>query len=94
MLHVIAFMLRKIYTCGEGGALCTNDEDLAKRVNILKNHGVTKDAFSRHSEQYKHWDLKIVGWKYNISDILSALLIGQIDRLKDNLQNREAICSR
>ncbi|RJQ72940.1 MAG: DegT/DnrJ/EryC1/StrS aminotransferase family protein [Desulfobacteraceae bacterium] len=44
-----SFYATKNLTCGEGGALATNDAGLAERVNILKLHGMSKDAASRYS---------------------------------------------
>lgn len=89
-----SFYATKSLTCGEGGALCTNDVGMAEKVNILKLHGMSKDAASRYSGKYKHWDMILEGWKYNISDILSALLVDQIARLDGNLCCRETVCTR
>jgi len=86
-----SFYATKNLTCGEGGALCTNDGCMAEKVNILKLHGMSKDAASRYSGKYKHWDMVLEGWKYNMSDILAALMVNQIVRLEGNLERREAI---
>ncbi len=89
-----SFYATKNLTCGEGGALCTNDPALAERVNILKLHGMSKDAAARYSGKYKHWDMVLEGWKYNLSDILSALMVDQISRLDGYLEKRAAIWER
>lgn len=89
-----SFYATKNLTCGEGGALATNDAELAKKINILKLHGMSKDAASRYSGKYKHWDMVLEGWKYNMSDIMAALLVSQVTRLDNYHARREAIAAR
>jgi dTDP-4-amino-4,6-dideoxygalactose transaminase len=87
-----SFYATKNLTCGEGGALATNNLDLAKTVYSLRQHGMNKEAADRYHGTYQHWDMTILGWKYNPSDILAALLVGQIDRLNSQLQLRLRLC--
>lgn len=86
-----SFYATKNLTCGEGGAVATRDYELAERIRRLSLHGMSKDAASRYGGRYEHWDMVDLGWKYNMHDISAALLIGQIDRLKENWQRRNAI---
>src|SRR5438552_18106175 len=60
-----SFYATKNLTCGEGGALVTNDDELAQRARLLRLHGMNKNANDRHKEGYKHWDMTVLGWKYN-----------------------------
>ncbi len=87
-----SFYATKNLTCGEGGAIVTNDANLAARLKILRTHGMSKDASSRYTGKYQHWDMVALGWKYNMSDISAALLIEQIDRLYKYWQRRQDIC--
>lgn len=87
-----SFYATKNLTCGEGGAIATNNSELAERLKILRTHGMSKDAIGRYSDKYRHWDMVLLGWKYNLSDIAAALLVGQIDRLDQYWQRRQAIC--
>ncbi len=89
-----SFYATKNLTCGEGGALSTNDPHVAEKVRILRLHGMSKDAASRYTDRYQHWDMILEGWKYNLDDIHSALLIGQIPRLDGYWQRRREICER
>ncbi len=59
----------------------TNFADLADNVKHLRLHGMNKEAADRYKGLYQHWDMKELGWKYNLSDIQAALLINQLDRL-------------
>lgn len=88
-----SFYATKNLTCGEGGALATNDPGLVEKINILKLHGMSKDAASRYSGKYRHWDMVLEGWKYNLSDIMAALLVDQIARLDGYHRRREEIAA-
>ncbi len=86
-----SFYATKNLTCGEGGAVATNNEDVAKKIRVLRLHGMSKDAASRYSGYYEHWDMLALGWKYNMDDIHAALLIKQLDRIDEYWQRRESI---
>lgn len=86
-----SFYATKNLTCGEGGALVTNDDDLAAKVRLLRLHGMNKNANDRHREGYKHWDMTVLGWKYNMDNIQAALLLPQMDRLDENWRKRREL---
>jgi dTDP-4-amino-4,6-dideoxygalactose transaminase len=83
-----SFYATKNLTCGEGGAVITNDDKLAESLRLLRLHGMNKNANDRHREGYKHWDMTVMGWKYNLDNIQAALLLPQMDRLDDNWRKR------
>lgn len=89
-----SFYATKNLTCGEGGAVATNDAVLAQGVKRLRSHGMSKEAAGRYTGRYQHWDMLTLGYKANLSDINAALLIGQIPRLAAQLERREAIAQR
>jgi len=89
-----SFYATKNLTCGEGGALCTNEAKVADEVRALKLHGMSRDAASRYGGAYRHWDMIRLGWKYNMDDIHAALLVAQIGRLTGYLARRKEICAR
>ncbi len=86
-----SFYATKNITSGEGGAISCNGDALAEKLYKLRLHGINKDAASRYTSTYKHWDMEVLGWKYNISDIQSALLIGQLEKIEDRLAKREEL---
>jgi UDP-4-amino-4-deoxy-L-arabinose-oxoglutarate aminotransferase len=86
-----SFYATKNLTCGEGGAVVTDNDDLAEKLRLLRLHGMTKMAADRFREGYKHWDMVLLGWKYNMDNIQAAFLLPQMDRLVDNWQKREAL---
>jgi dTDP-4-amino-4,6-dideoxygalactose transaminase len=86
-----SFYATKNLTCGEGGAIVTNDEELAAKLRLLRLHGMNKNANDRHKEGYQHWDMTLMGWKYNMDNIQAALLLPQMDRLDENWQKRREL---
>ncbi len=89
-----SFYATKAMTCGEGGALATNDRALAKRVRRLALHGMTSSAADRYHKPYRHWDMDEPGWKYNLDNIRGALLVPQIRKLDEQCARRREICAR
>jgi len=89
-----SFYATKNLTCGEGGALVTDNSELLESLRMLRLHGMTKSAADRHREGYQHWDMKILGWKYNMDNIQAAMLIPQLQRLYGKLVDRERLARR
>lgn len=86
-----SFYATKNITSAEGGAVSCNSAQLAAKLYKLRLHGINKDAASRYTGAYKHWDMEILGWKYNISDMQSALLIGQLEKIEERLSSRKQL---
>lgn len=89
-----SFYATKNLTCGEGGALATDDTALYEKLKLLAVHGMTKTAFDRSREGYVHWDMAVLGWKYNMSNIQAALLLPQFARMDAKLAERERLAER
>ncbi|MDO8811286.1 MAG: DegT/DnrJ/EryC1/StrS family aminotransferase [Gallionella sp.] len=86
-----SFYATKNITSGEGGAIVTNSQILAEKIKLLRQHGMSASAADRYTSTYRHWDMEMLGWKYNMSNIQAALLIGQISRIDNLLDRREDI---
>ena len=72
--------------------LATADEYWAKRVKILALHGMDSDAWARFSDKgYKHYEVSMPGFKYNMMDMQAALGIHQLKRVEKNLIRRKEI---
>src|SRR5262249_6549800 len=89
-----SFYATKNLTCGEGGAVATNDADLAERLAVLRLHGMDRSAANRYTGQYKRWDMIDLGWKANMSNLDAALLLPQLPGIDERLARREAIALR
>jgi dTDP-4-amino-4,6-dideoxygalactose transaminase len=83
-----SFYATKSLTCGEGGAVVTDDDTLAAKLRALRSHGMTKGAADRAREGYRHWDMPEFGWKYNLDNLHAAILLPQLDRLESNWLKR------
>ncbi|MDA1038734.1 MAG: DegT/DnrJ/EryC1/StrS family aminotransferase [Planctomycetota bacterium] len=89
-----SFYANKTITTGEGGMAVTDDEALAARMRSMSLHGLSQDAWNRFSGG--SWDYQIIspGFKYNLTDIASAIGIHQLRRAEILRQRREFIANR
>lgn len=87
-----SFYPTKSITSGEGGAISTNDEEVAESLRKLRLHGMSRGAWERYSKRYEHWDMEVLGWKYNMDNIQAALLLNQLENIDSYWQRREEIC--
>jgi dTDP-4-amino-4,6-dideoxygalactose transaminase len=93
---VFSFYANKTITTGEGGMVVTRDPELAKRIKVMRLHGMSKDAFDRFTAKVPSWYYEIVapGFKYNLTDIAAALGIHQLKRLKGFQARREELAAQ
>jgi perosamine synthetase len=79
---VFGFYPNKQITTGEGGAVVTNNPELAKRVRSLRNQGRNGNEWLQHNE---------IGYNYRISELNCALGISQLKRIEKILHTRESL---
>jgi dTDP-4-amino-4,6-dideoxygalactose transaminase len=93
---VFSFYANKTMTTGEGGMIVTRHADLANRMRVMRLHGINRDAFDRFRSEKPAWYYEVVapGFKYNLSDIASALGIHQLKRLPSFLERRQYLANR
>lgn len=90
-----SFYATKNITCGEGGAIATSDAELSKNLHMMRLHGVSQGASERYTAaRYQHYDMELMGYKFNLTDISAALLGTQLSRIEERLKRREEICRR
>jgi len=85
-----SFYATKSITSGEGGAIATSKKR-GKVLRMLRLHGMDKSAADRYTVKYKHWDMPVLGWKYNMDNIQAALLMGQLKRIDTMWERRDKI---
>ena len=89
---IFSFHPNKNMTTGEGGMLCTPDEDLAEQISLLKFHGMNREAWKRFSSSgTPGYDIMLPGFKYNMMDIQAAIGIHQLPRLDGFIRRRTEI---
>jgi UDP-4-amino-4-deoxy-L-arabinose-oxoglutarate aminotransferase len=92
---IFSFYATKNVTCGEGGAIITNDSNLFDRITQSILHGMSAGAADRfQSSQYKHWGMDHLGTKANLPDLLASLLPDQIKTIDERLPLREEIAQK
>ncbi len=79
-----SFFGNKILTCGEGGMVTTDDDELARHMRQLKGQG--QDPGRRY------W-FPIVGYNYRMTNIQAALGLAQLEKLDQHLAARDEIAS-
>ena len=87
-----SFHETKNITCGEGGALVINDASLAERAEILREKGTDRTKFLRGQVDKYTW--VDVGSSWVISDLLAAILFGQLSRADEIYEQRMKIWNR
>jgi UDP-4-amino-4-deoxy-L-arabinose-oxoglutarate aminotransferase len=92
---IFSFYATKNVTCGEGGAIITNDEKLFERIQQAILHGMSAGAAERFKAgQYKPWGMDHLGTKANLPDLLACFLPEQIETVNQRLRVREEIAQR
>jgi len=92
---VFSFHPVKIITTGEGGMLTTQDPLLARSLQRLRSHGITREAAEMHQPPDGPWYYEQVelGLNYRMTDIQAALGASQLGRLSEFLARRRAIAA-
>lgn len=86
-----SFHPRKSVTTGEGGMLTTNDEKLAEKLGMLRNHGASISEEQRHHgpKPYILPDFNLLGYNYRMTDLQGAVGVVQLKKLDQFIQERE-----
>jgi perosamine synthetase len=83
-LGVLSFYGNKIITTGEGGAVLTDDAELAERARFLRDHAMDPERRYWHGE---------IGFNYRITNLQAALGVAQLERLDEFLARKRAIAA-
>ena len=77
-----SFYANKTITTGEGGMLVTSNEEIYKRVKIMRLHGINRDIWDRFNSNKPSWEYDVVeaGFKYNMPDLSAAVGLGQLEQ--------------
>lgn len=96
-ITIFSFHPVKIITTGEGGMAVTNNATLAKRMQLLRSHGISNLATDMHPRPAKEiWNYQQIdlGFNYRMTDIQAALGLSQMQRLDEFVTKRHAIVKR
>jgi dTDP-4-amino-4,6-dideoxygalactose transaminase len=92
---IFSFYATKTITTGEGGMIVTPNEEVAKRCQIMRLHGISRDAFDRYTARGAKWSYEIVaeGYKCNLTDIAASIGIEQLKKANSFLARRTHIAN-
>ena len=96
-ITIFSFHPVKIITAGEGGMALTNNPQLAKRMKLLRSHGITSDVTDmtpQAPEELWYYQQIALGFNYRMTDIHAALGLSQMQRLDEFVTMRRAIARR
>jgi dTDP-4-amino-4,6-dideoxygalactose transaminase len=91
-----SFYANKTITTGEGGMVVTEDESIAKRVRVMRLHGIDRDIWNRFTDSRPSWEYDVVapGFKYNLPDLAAAVGLAQLERAYEFRNHRQIVVKR
>jgi perosamine synthetase len=81
-INCFSFFGNKIITMGEGGICLTNNEKLAEKMKILRDHGMSKSI--------RYWH-DTIGYNYRLTNLQAAIGVAQLERIDEILLKRDQI---
>lgn len=93
-LNVFSLHPVKHITTGEGGVVTTGDPELARRLRVFRNHGITSDHRQRGHLGSWFYEMVELGYNYRLTDFQCALGISQLRKLPGWVGRRQAIAQR
>src|SRR5690606_32771128 len=75
----------KTITTGEGGCICTNDDTLADRARLIRNHGM------RGNKRYWH---ETIGHNFRLTNLQAALGYAQLEHVNQIIENKKRVFAR
>ena len=91
-LSCFSFYATKNITSAEGGMITTEDDALAEKIAVASLHGMDRDAWKRYDSTGSwFYEIHDTGFKYNLSDVHSAIGLAQLRRVEELTRRRQAI---
>ena len=90
-----SFYANKTITTGEGGMITTENDEYARRMGVMRLHGIDRDIWNRFTSDKPSWEYDVVapGFKYNMPDVNAAIGLAQLERAEQMRRERER-CAR
>lgn len=80
-----SFNERRVITCAEGGMVVTNDDEIAEKVKLLRNHAMLSKGKNKEATFVD------IGYNYRLSEIHAAIGLAQLDKIENILAKRRSI---
>jgi perosamine synthetase len=92
-LSTFSFHPVKHVAAGEGGMITTDDAELARRMRLFRNHGISTDHRQREQQGSWFYEMVDLGYNYRLSDIHCALGLSQLEKLPQSVRRRQEIAA-
>jgi len=93
-MTIFSFHPVKPITTGEGGAVVTENAELAAKLRMLRSHGITRDIGHMFGEGASWgYDMQYLGRNYRMTDIQAALGLSQLRKISSFIQRRNEIAA-
>jgi len=86
-----SFFSNKVLSCGEGGLLATDDDDVAALARSLRSHGMISGTRSGQTGETDSYDVVGLGFNYRLDEPRSALLLSRFARLGPEIERRREL---
>jgi len=97
IISCFSFHAVKNLACGDGGMVCTNDDEIAKKIRKQRWFGISKSTFERNDtaedKTVYGWEYEVddIGYKMHANDISSSIGLVQLDKLEAGNERRREI---
>ena len=81
----------KQITCGEGGVITSDDQEIAAKMKAFRNHGIGSNHRQRQREVTHRYTMEELGFNYRLTDIQSALGLSQLKKLARFTRRRNEV---
>jgi len=89
-----SFFSNKVLSCGEGGLLATDDDDVAEHARARRSHSMTSGTWDRHRGHAAGYDVTSLGFNYRMDEPRAALLSARLLKLHDDVAARRRLVHR
>lgn len=94
-LTTFSFHPVKTITCGEGGAILTNNEEYYKKMLLFRSHGITRDINIMSQNPFDGYNEQIeLGYNYRMTDLQAALGVSQLKKINAFVKRRNEIVNK
>lgn len=93
-ISCFSFFSNKNISTGEGGMICTNNDDYAAQIKIIRSHGMTSGTVDRHRGHSFSYDITALGYNYRLDEIHAALGRVQLSKLEEGNKQRRLAARR
>ena len=88
---MLSFCQNKIISTGEGGAICTNDEQIYKKLLLIRSHGRADKPGINYFSNIRENDYIEIGYNYRMPTICAALGISQLSKIEKIVELRRKV---